>query len=1365
VADLVAHPTVAELAAAVTTAPEPADPAPFALVSPQDRARLAGAQDAYPVTQLQLGLMYHSREHEVSAVYHDVFRYTMRMPWRAEAFRAAFDKLVARHPTLRSSFDLGGFAEPLQIVHHDAPGGLEIADLRGLDPAAAQADIEAHMHDRRYFRYAFEQAPLYLFRAHVLPSTVDIVFSFHHVILDGWSVASLVSELLRDYLHLAGADLDPVPDTALPSPAAYAVEERRTLASAEARRYWQAKLAGAEPTQIDGFRQYAPPEDADDLIVRLAPLPDGLTERVREFARGHRVPVKSVLLAAHCLTLRLFSGTGDVVTGLVTHGRPDVAEAGRIAGLFLNTVPLRITARPDTWLAMVHEVYRQEQECHPYRRYPLHAVQHDRGGAPVLETVFNYVHMHVLAPVLRVPGVELVGFEGLERTNFALLVNAVVHPVDGRIILRVDTDGRTFTTDQTDLLVDTYLRILRRITDEPRGEPDFAFLAEPGAAVLPSPEPPSDILARLAAHVAATPDAVAVATGTESWTYQRFDAVTDRIAAGLAGLGVGDGDLVGILLDRSPAMIAAIYGVAKAGAACVPLDATYPQERIAAMIELADPVRVVTQPEHAHAVTDPSLVLPVESLLSATGDTPKPEIRPETLLYVLFTSGSTGVPKGVAMPHRALDNYQAWQVNAASGAAGGVTLQFAPLSFDVSFQEIYTTISGGGTLQMVGEDQRREPAALLRLLDTEGVERVFLPYVALQQLAETAVALRIFPRTLRVVISSGEQLRVTAEIRRFMAGLPAGAVLENQYGPTETHLVTTYLMRGDPARFPNLPPIGTATTGVEMHLLDERMRPVPRGVLGELYFGGVQLAHGYHGQPELTRQRFVPNPYGPPGSRLYRTGDLARMLPGGDLIWVARKDTQAKIRGFRVEPLEVEIAIMKLAEEYPGIREAAVVVRRRGDTDAFLAAFLVGGEESVDLPSVKKRLRAALPAHMMPSVFGWLPAMPLTPSGKRDDAALRTAPLTPAAQDAEPVAPRDRYERSLAEILGDLLGQPTIGVHDDFFDIGGTSLTAMRLVVMLEQRYGVSVPLSTFVTAPTVAGLAELLRAGGAGFAFDPLVPIRAGGAGRPLFLVHPLGGNVLCYVGLAGRLPADRPVYGLQAAGCDAGSEPLRTVPELAASYLAAIRRVQPQGPYLVAGWSFGGTIAYEMARQLRAADPDGVERLILIDPVVRRPDVPAQVAEDTLLHWFFWELIWLAEGGRPRLEPIPALAASREAKLDFIADRAGAAGVLGGTRASVRRLYEVFLANWQAILDYRPPVEPQDLTLLRATEPLPDVLLPMHAVAGTLHEDPTNGWDRLSCGRLDILDVPGDHLVLMEEPYVAAVAEHITELLRDPA
>ncbi|WP_257002069.1 non-ribosomal peptide synthetase [Streptomyces sp. WZ.A104] len=1377
--DLVQHPTVARLAAhsTETSAPKAQLP-PFALVSHVDRARLEGAVDAFPLTRLQLGLAYHSRRDEHSAVYHDVFRYRLVMNWDETHFRDAFERLVARHPALRSSFDLGGLSEPMQIVHASAPGGLDIADLRGRAHDEAEAEIARHIEERRFHRYVFERAPLHLFRAHVRDDAVDLVLSFHHALLDGGSVASLLRELLQDYLHHLGADTAAVPDSELPTPAHHVREERESEADPAARAHWRRRIAGAHALRLDGFGPYEPPGGATHVAHRTV-LPDDLTRRTRAVAKEHALPVKSVLLAAHCLTLRLFSGADDFTTGVITHGRPERADADRMVGLFLNTVPVRFTpatAGPG-WIDVARDLFRQETAGRPHQRYPLSAMQTDQGGGPVLHTAFNYVHFHTLTDVLRLPDVHLEQFTTWEETDFQVLVNAFLHPVDGTLGLRIDGDGRSITPAQAELFADTYSEVLRRLVTRPEEKPDLASLAgrpprprhdrdQDGTAYT------EDVVRLFDRQADRTPDALAVTTGDRTWTYRQLRERAERVARRLLALGARPGARVGIAMGRSPEAVAAIVGTAKAGAACVPLDTAYPPARLAAMVEQAEPFRIIARTEDARLLPDPNLLLSAESLFGTEyegTDAEPPSVLPGTVgldstAYILFTSGSTGRPKGVVMPHRSLANLTGWQIRAASAAAGRTTVQYAPLSFDVSFQEIYSTLCSGGTLRLITEDERRDMRLLLKVLDESGAARIFLPYVALQQLAEAYGALRTAPRGLRVIVSSGEQLRVTEEIRALIAALP-GAILENQYGPTETHVVTRHTLSGDPAAFPALVPIGTPLPGAGAQVLDALGRPVPTGVLGELYLTGAALADGYLGAAAATAERFV-RVEGPDGeTTAYRTGDLGRVLPGGSLAYAGRSDTQAKIRGYRVEPAEAEIALVALAARHRDldVRQAAVVARGTPQGQTVLAAFLVGDEEGTDLDLLTSELRSTLPEFMVPQHFTWLPALPLTPSGKRDDAALRALPPTRrTAQDGQ--APRDAYERTLAELLGELLGLDRIGIHDDIFALGATSLTTMRLVVLIEQRYGVSLPISGFIAAPTVAALAAKLRSGGAEIGFDPLVPIRREGDRPPLFLAHPMGGNVLCYLPLVRHLPDDQPLYAFQAAGGDPGTEPLRTVPEIAESYIAAMRRVRPEGPYTIGGWSFGGFVAFEMARRLRASGAE-VAAVILLDTVALGPvEERRAYTDEALLGWFFWELLLLGRGGDSPLETIPAELSSLDEKFDYIARVAADEGILppDSKGSLVGRLFRVYESNWRATQDYEPGPATEGLTLIRATEPLPRVLRAMHEAGSTRHTDPANGWHTMTAGPVEVVHVPGDHLSIMEEPHVAHLARAVAEAAR---
>ncbi|MDT0494369.1 amino acid adenylation domain-containing protein [Streptomyces griseus] len=1364
--DFVRNPTVAALAecAEVTadtdtgtgtgTGPGATDgsaaPAPFALVTSVDRARLETYEDAYPLTRLQLGLLFHSREKQDSATYKDVFRYSLAMPWREPEFRAAFDRLVRRHPVLRSSFALGGYTEPLQIVQPSVEGGLSVEDLRDATAGEAEAAIEEHIASRRRYDYRFDRAPLHHFRAFVLPGTVELVLSFHHAILDGGSVANLVSELLRDYGHLLGMDLEPVPDTAPPSAALHVAQERAAIDAKEGRAYWQNLLSGAPQLHLESFRPHEAP-GSDERVECDLHLPAELVETVRATARDRRVPVKSVLFAAHVLLLRALSGERDVTTGLVTHTRPDTEGAERTCGLFLNTLPVRVDAEQATWSDVVGHVLDREREAHPYRRVPLAVIQEDLGRSTLVDTLFNFIHFRQLGEVFRTPGITSRGFAVREETNFSLVVNAMVDPVDEGIRLRLDFSGQAFTPAQARLYTDTYLRILRRLAEDPDGAVEFGFLA-PAPPPVRTGRPPVNVVRAFEDRARRTPEAQAVVADGLTWSYAELDRIATRIATGLLDSGVRPGERVGIAMGRTPATVAAILGTAKAGCSAMPLDTAYPVDRLRAMIEQGRPARVVVDEEHQDLLEPTVPLLPYGALAATDRTADLPEISEDDEVYLLFTSGSTGRPKGVSAPHRSLSNLVAWQNGIASTAEGARTVQYAPLSFDVSFQELYATLCGGGTLVVVTEELRRDMPGLLRLLDRERVERMHLPYVALQQLAEASVTLGLVPRSLRVLCSSGEQFRTTDEIRRFCASL-GDAVIDNHYGPTETHAAAFHEMTGEPGAFPALPPVGQPIHGARLLLLDARMRPVPTGARGEIYIGGAGLADGYAGRPDLTEERFVPAPDG--DGLLYRTGDVGMVLPDGNLVCLGRADRQVKIRGYRVEPAEIELVAAGAPSAGPDvITDIAVTARRDAAGDTALIAFLVGDAERADLDGLRRHLRAKLPDYMVPAHFVWLPAIPLTPNGKRDEAALRRIqPERP--EPAGRVAPRDTHERVLAEMLADLLHVPEVGAHDNLFDLGATSITAMRLVVLLEERFGTAIPLSDFIVAPTVAELAGRLRsAGTTATGFDPLVAIRPEGTRPPLFFAHPMGGNVLCYVPFAKRLPPDQPFYAFQAAGADVGTEPVRGLEQLAADYIEAMRRVRPTGPYHLGGWSFGGFVAFEMARQLHAAG-ERVGSLILLDTTALNPGRRPWTDDEALLGWFFWELLWLQHGSATAGDLLPPGLDTLEEKFAFMTRLAIDEGVLpaGSGDAVVRRLFRVYEANWRSAFDYRPGVVDYDVLLVRARDPLPGVLLEMHTAIDSMHADETNGWRERTRGRLSVVDAEGDHLTIMEEPRVSDI------------
>ncbi|HYK42874.1 MAG TPA: amino acid adenylation domain-containing protein, partial [Thermoanaerobaculia bacterium] len=681
-----------------------------------------------------------------------------------------------------------------------------------------------------------------------------------------------------------------------------------------------------------------------------------------------------------------------------------------------------------------------------------------------------------------------------------------------------------------------------------------------------------------------SPDAVAVMFGADRLSYTELDERSNRLARVLRRRGVAPGILAGVSLERSIHAPIAVLAILKAGGAYVALDPAYPRERIAFMLEDSNaPIVLTDRATAANLPVVPARTLALDSapvLESMAAEDRGPlegGADREDLAYVLYTSGSTGRPKGVAMPHRALLNLIEWQIHEARNAAAK-TLQFASLNFDVSFQEMFSTWCAGGILQLVSEELRRNPAALWRHIREESIERLFLPFIALQQLAEAAEDVHGEAPLLRDVITAGEQLQITPQIRRFFE--TPGRLLHNHYGPSETHVVTAFTLEGPASQWPALPPIGRPIRNARVYLLDPERQPVASGSPGEIYIGGEGVAVGYWKRPELTAERFVPDSFQQGDhSRLYRTGDLGRCDADGQIEFLGRLDDQAKIRGFRVEPGEVSAALA----QHPAVAESVVVVREDQHRDKILAAYVVFRPgQTARSPELRSFLKSKLPEYMVPSFFVSLPSLPLTPSGKVDRRAL-PEPQAQREADNEFDRPRDDWEMQLVRIWESVFRIERVGIHDDFFELGGHSLTAGRLFAQIRNQFGRDLPPTTLLRAPTIAELAAFVRSERSPLRWKSLVPIQARGTRPPLFCMHAGAGTILYYQELARLLGPDQPIYGLQAQGLYGDAPPHADIEEMAAHYAREIRTVQPEGPYHLAGFCFGGLLAFAVAQRLR--------------------------------------------------------------------------------------------------------------------------------------------------------------------------------------
>jgi aspartate racemase len=832
------------------------------------------------------------------------------------------------------------------------------------------------------------------------------------------------------------------------------------------------------------------------------------------------------------------------------------------------------------------------------------------------------------------------------------------------------------------------------------------------------------------AKAGATPEAVAVSHGREQVTYPELNRRANQLAHYLRKQGVGPDVPVGVCLEHSLDLTVALLGVLKAGGACLPLDPAYPRERLQWMLEdSCAPVLLSREgllPELASARCQRMCFTAMEEVLTRESrENPVPNVSPKNLAYLIYTSGSTGKPKGVMLPHRGLVNYITAVIKLYDLRPTDRTLQFSSISFDIAFEEIFPTWAAGGTLVLRSGNFSIAGADFLRFARQQKLTVLSVAtaywHELVHELAESSAAL---PESLRLLIVGGEKAQIQVlEAWRKVAGKRVRWI--NTYGPTETSVIATSYEPPPAGSLPSPLPIGRPVQNVRTYILDRDLQPVPVGVAGELHIGGPGVARGYLNSPDMTAAKFVLDPFSSdPEARLYKTGDMARYLPNGEIEFVGRRDFQIKIRGFRVELGEIETALAK----HPAVRESAVIAREEGLNNNRLVGYVIPVRGlSPQVADLRKFLKKQLPEYMVPSDFVLLEKFPLTPNGKVDRKAL-PAPQTSAVAGADHVAPANPVEARLVAMWEEILAKRPVSVRDNFFDLGGHSLLAVRLMRRIEQDFKRKLPLTTLFEAPTIEQFAALLQQERWTPSQASLVPIQPEGERTPFFCVHGLGGTVLRFRDLARHMGTDRPFYGVQAQGLE-GDRPFSTcVEDMAAFYIKEIRAFQPDGPYYLGGYSLGGLIAFEMARQLQA-DGQEIGVLALLDTYPGRPK-SNKVLLSTLLTL-------------PRQEQV-AYIAYRAKRIRKGFKRRFDALFLPRPLREVRKVFAV------AEQGYKPQVYFGSADWFRATE---------KGLRGV--DNPTDDWSGLVTGGVEVHEIQGDHGSILHEPQVCHLAERLRNRL----
>ena len=874
-------------------------------------------------------MLFHSELEPGTGIYHDIFSFHLSAPYHPGAFEQAVRDVVDCHPILRATFHDGTGRRPLVVIRADAPLPLTIEDLRST-PSAEQDRAISHTLERER-RRGFERArlPLVRFIVQLRSEThFQLTISFHHAVIDGWSDATLLTELFDHYLAL----VDGTPDV-LPRPRCdyreFVTLEAQAIGSAESRAFWSEFLRDHTPLGLPSAQSCDAGRSDLRLLRRVRELPDPLCAALRALARRQAVPLKTVLLAAHMRALSVCSGETDILSCVVTSGRPELQDGERVLGLFINSTPFRLTVDDCSWETLIQRVYETERRVLPHRRMPLAEIRRIVGTTTLTDALFYFTDYYVYRSRQRLARVDVLDYIPHEVTSFPITVSFAVAPRGSNIQLELNADARRFDASALEVIEGVLCEVIDAMTSQP-AESCFArplvpraLDAEtvPGEANNCDEETLAGRVLEQATRFAASP---AVVFGPSTWTYSEFARRVEWIAARLRMAGAGPEGAVVVMLDRCLELPALVLGILRAGAAYVPVAPSTPAGRLARLAEQIRSAIVVTSglprsglPERWRTVLEVQELVQPASL--ATDAQP---ILGDNLAYILHTSGSTGEPKGVETSHRALANRLRWMQKAYHLTPRDRVLQKTPIGFDVSVWELLWPLMHGACLVVAPPDVHGDPLALAALMTDQKVTVVhFVPTLLDHFLASTAGT--ELP-SLRLIVCSGEELK-GATASRVSRRLPH-ALLCNLYGPTEAAIdVCSHNCGPDE---PASVPIGRPIDNVVLRVLGDDLMPVAPGVRGELYVGGVAVARGYRGSPDLTAVSFCPDPFGPPGSRLYRTGDLVRRLASGELVYCGRRDGQVKVRGVRIELGEIE----HVAQSHPDVAVACAAVWGRAPT-------------------------------------------------------------------------------------------------------------------------------------------------------------------------------------------------------------------------------------------------------------------------------------------------------------------------------------------------------------------------------------------------------------------------------------------------
>lgn len=1308
-----------------------------------------------PLSDAQESVWFLEELNPGTAVYNNAYAYRLEGALQLEALKQAIHELIRRHASLRTNFEMHD-GQPWQIVRSDLEIPIPLTDLSGLDETAREQLATDLMKEDTGIPFHLDRDPLIRVRLIRSSENDHILFIIiHHIVTDDWSMGIFKAELGAYYhaiIHGNEPTLKPLDIQYLD----HAILEREKLKGKALQRqvaYWREKLKGAPPLDLPTNHPRPPRQSFRGSSIAFD-LPTDLITKLKQLGYLANATLFMTLLSAFNILLSRYSGQEDILIGTAVANR-NRRELEKLIGYLVNTVVIRTSLSDHlTFMDLLKQVHRNTLEALMHQDLSLERlvkeiqIERDLSRNPLFQVLFIY-HNAPSEPLalddLRVTHLQLEITSA--KVDLALTLDEEAGGLHGAVIFNTDL----YEASAIQRMIGHFTTLLEAIVANPEGE--IALLP-----LLTESErrqildiwnqtavdyPTGQCLHELVEEMSIShPDRVAVIEGERLLTYRDLNRQANSLASELINLGVGPEVLAGLILDRSMEFVTGVLAILKAGGAFVPFDPTQPGERLASMILDSKPKVVLTIRKYKDRLRDQAVrVICMDEempLPDARADQNPPHLaRPDNLCYLIYTSGSSGHPKGVMVGHASIVNFVHWWQRACQVTGEDIMAANASPAFDASIWEIFGSLSTGATLDIMPESIHKSTRELWAWLVEHKITLIWLV---------TSLAIL----ALEEDIPEGVRLRFLAVGGEMLPAAPGKKLpfpLFNFYGPTEATIVST-MAEVDPLTI-HQPPIGKPIDNFQIYILDRQLNPVPIGIPGEICIAGAGLARGYLNDSNLTAARFIADPFSVNiENRLYRTGDLGYFQPDGQIAYLGRMDHQVKVRGYRIDLGEIESVL----KSHPGVKDA-IAISEESD-NAHLVAYVIPRPDSIPAAAVlKEYLRHRLPDYMLPTAFIFINDFPLTLSGKIDRGALPHPEVLLNLERAVFRAPRTKLEQQLAKIWGTVLGVGQIGLDDDFFELGGHSLAALRLVNTIRDQMGVAIPLEVIFQTPSVAGQVQWIKTGGREMPWSPLVKVQPAGNKRPFFCVSPSVIDVVTYSNLAKFLDPEQPFYALYVRKNRPPGEKASAVVDEFDRFIQEIQRIQPQGPYLLGGYSAGGKLAIETARRLNdrgekvalvvlfdSFAPGYPRMLPFVSPRMFRALRVLRRIESYL--WKFWVLDWrgkwdLASARHgPLRERLKTWVANRyhELKRPIPPDPFG-------------RLTSSEVIKTQLVQPYDG-----DITLIRASQGLLGV-----------RSDHSLGWDKWCRGKLQVIITPGDHEAILfgpRLPVVAKILQHCLDL-----